>query len=155
MGYCDEVSDLQASIVRCSSCAAPLGRVAHAEIVVCRYCKAENHVSITAEAAIARAHRFQVAADEARAMAQGVEARSVALMAEYQALSERVLRGEKALAPRALELLEGYTRLQYAPTLHMYAAWGSGDPRTQSALHEIDTVIAKVVAAGAKSLGVD
>lgn len=149
------MSDLQASIVRCSSCAAPLGQVAHADIVVCRYCTAENHVSITAEAATARAQRFQVAAGEAKTMAQDLEARGVALMAEYQQLFERVLLGETALAPRALELLEGYTRLQYAPTLHMYAAWGPGDPRIESALEEIDAVIANVVSAGAKSLGVD
>lgn len=155
MGYAGQVSDLQASIVRCSSCAAPLGEVGHADIVECRYCQAENHVSMTAEAATARAKRFQVAADEANAMAQDVKRRSVALMAEYERLTERVVLGETTLAPRALEVLEGYTRLQYVPTLHMYEAWGSDDPRTQNALKEIDATIAAVVSAAAESLGVD
>ncbi len=143
---------LESSVVRCASCAAPLGKVSHADVVVCPYCRAENHVAQTAEAMTARVQRFQVAADEANAMITDVQARGEALMAEYEALLVRVHAGERELAPRALELFEGYIRLQYVPTLHMYGAWGTDDPRIAAALKEIDATVESAVAAMAESL---
>ena len=147
------MTDLQSTIVRCASCAAALGDVAHADVVVCRHCRAENHVSLSAEAATARAQRFQVAAAEAKSMAADIGARSDALMEEYQSLLQRVLMGERELAPRALEVFEGFMRLQYAPTLHFYGAWDSDDPVIVDALREVDATVAKAVAAAAESLG--
>ncbi|MEM6294684.1 MAG: hypothetical protein AAGA54_25640 [Myxococcota bacterium] len=143
---------LQASIVRCASCAAPLDNVGHADVVTCRYCKAQNHVAHTPEATTARLQRFQVAADEAQAMAADVETRGAALMQEFESLLARVHAGEPELAPRALELYEGFIRLQYLPTLHMYGAWGSDDPRVAKALHDIDAAVAASVASMAESL---
>lgn len=146
------MSELQSSVVRCASCAAPLRDVGHANVVICRYCRAENHVAHTAEAMTARAQRFQAAADEANAMVADVQARGEALMAEYEELATRVHAGERELAPRALEAFEGYIRLQYVPTLHMYGAWGTDDPRIAAALEEIDATVKSAVAAMAASL---
>ena len=146
------MGELEASVVRCASCAAPLGDVGHADVVVCRYCKAENHVAHTAEAMTTRVQRFQVATDEAKAMAADAERRGAALMTEYESLVSRVHAGDRSLIPRALEVFEGYIRLQYAPTLHMYGAWGTDDPRIAAALQEIDATVESAVSAMAESL---
>lgn len=145
----------RATIVRCVSCAAPLGDVGQLAVVVCRYCRAENHVAATPEAMAATARRVQVAADEAREMAAASEARGQALMAEYEALSTRVLQGERNLATAALQCLEGYLRLQYAPTLHLYAAMDPDDPAVIAALEQIDATVAEVVASMAESFDSD
>lgn len=142
----------RASVVRCASCAAPLDSVAELAVVVCRYCRAENHVAQTPEAAAAHCARVRLAAEEARDLAAAQQARSDALQAEYEALIMRVHAGEEALATQALERFEGFLRLQYAPTLHLYAAMDPDDPRVLAAMQQIDDAVRSAVQAMAEAL---
>ncbi len=100
-----DMAKLRACVVRCASCAAPLGDVGHTEVVACRYCTAENHVAQTPEALGTQAKRFQVAADEAKAMAADVQARGEALLKEYELLCVRVFArraGPRAAGPQGV-----------------------------------------------------
>lgn len=142
---------------RCASCGAPLTRSNQAAVVDCIYCGSQNRlVTAEVEEAQAKHARFAQAADEARGMDADVSARSEALMAELTPLQEKALvEGDREAGQRATELFEGYMRLQYAPTLHMYKAMEPDDPTVVAALGQIDAAVDQSVAAFAQSVGAD
>jgi uncharacterized Zn finger protein (UPF0148 family) len=145
----------ETEIVRCATCGAPLGGVTEATMVVCPYCGCENHVTQTAAHMQARARRFEVAAKEADQMGRDNEARAQALMAEHQALLVRYMEGDKSVGQSVLRTLEGYLRLQYAPTLHIYGAYGMDDPKIADALAQIDATVKSAVEQTAQRLGIE
>lgn len=144
----------EAEVVRCATCGAPLAGVTQATAVVCPYCRAENHVAETAAHAQARVRRFEVAAHEADQIGRDTQAQAEALLAEHQALMKRFVNGDSSAGPDVLRTLEGYMRLQFAPTLHIYGAWGMDDPKIAEALAQIDTAVRTAVEDTAKRLGI-
>ena len=148
------VMQYEAEIVRCATCGAPLDGVTEATMVVCPYCGCENHVAETAAHVNAKVRRFEVARVEADQMGRDNEARGQVLMAEHQALVARYIEGDESVGPVVLRTLEGYLRLQYAPTLHMYGAFGMDDPRIADALAQIDATVKAAVEQTAQRLGI-
>jgi len=145
------------STFRCASCGAPLQRPGSQTVVVCIYCSSENRlVAAEVEAAQAKHARFAQAVKEADAMTTDTQARADALMAELTPLQERaVLESDRAAGARATQLFEGYMRLQYAPTIHMYRASDPDDPQIVAALKQIDDAVDQAVGAFASSVGVE
>jgi len=141
-------------VFRCATCGAPLEGTAGTFVIRCVYCDCENRL-VAAEAEHMQAHhaRFAQASEEAHEMARDLDARGAELMAAFQRESARALeQRDPDAAYAALRHFEGYLRLQYAPTLHLYKS--AGDPRSLGALTEIDQVIDRAVAEAAKGLGV-
>lgn len=142
---------------RCANCGAPLqsgdGDGVH---VRCRYCRAENVLSRSIGAGddpATKGRRLQLAAVEAQALAKRNEERSAALMAEFEALSLAAHQGDREAAEEAVVLMEGYLRLQYAPTVHMYTSYDPTDPAVVQAMQQIDTAVHQALAAVRESFG--
>lgn len=143
-------------VERCAVCAGPLEGTAGAVVVRCAYCRAENRlVAVEQEQAQARVDRLTAAADEARRLATEVAARAEELRASFDRAMERAMLGDDAEAgAAALRHLEGWMRLEYAPTLHMYRAMPPDDPAVVAALAQIDDAIDRALATTAQQLGV-
>lgn len=123
--------------------------------VTCRYCGAENILSqvVSGDDVAAKVRRMQLAASEATALAKQNEARGEALMAEFQELSTAAYQGDRAAAERAVVAMEGYLRLQYAPTVHIYNSYDPNDPTVIAAMKQIDDAVAQALQATRESLG--
>jgi LSD1 subclass zinc finger protein len=143
------------SVHRCGTCGAPLSGIAGAVHVRCEYCESENRlVSVEAENATMRVARIQAAADGAQVLATELAARGERLFADFERASEQAAHGDRAAAAAALRHFEGYLRLQYAPTLHIYQSMEPDDPIVVKALAEIDRAIDAGVGAAATALEV-
>lgn len=101
---------------------------------ICRYCGCTN--TLSAQSAV-----VSVAAEEARALAEGLEARLAPLQAELAGLVERAARGDRSAHPEILDLQERILRLTYAPTLHLARHTGAW----AHTLSEIEPIIADVL----------
>lgn len=151
------MGDIEAGrVARCGTCGAPLVGTAGQVHVRCEYCQSENRlVSVEIENARSRAARVSVAAEAAQASIEELSARGERLLAEFERASERAhLHGDRRAAEAALRYFEGYVRLQYAPTLQVYAAMEPDDPVVVSAHAQIDRTIDDAVRATAEGLGV-
>lgn len=142
---------------RCANCGAPLRSADGDGVkVACRYCHAENVLSRSigsgADAAT-KVKRMQLAASEAQMLAKQNEARSEELMAEFERLSGLAHQGDRAAAEQAVVAMEGYLRLQYAPTVHMYQSYDPSDPAVIEAMGQIDAAVAQALTAIRESLG--
>lgn len=148
-------------IHRCANCGAPLEGAADVRMAACLYCRVENHIgtvpssrSVPAArssdgpgAPTGNVERFQLAAREAEDIAKSNEARGEALMADFKALSTQAhMEGDRAAAEQAVIAMEGYMRLQYAPTVHLYNSWDPNDPQVVAAMEQIDAAIESAIA---------
>jgi hypothetical protein len=121
------------------------------------YCEAENRL-VSEEVANAQQEqvRFAQVVEEAEQMQSDVEPRAARLMAEFEAAQQSALvGGDTDAAQQAVRHFEGYMRLQYAPTIHMYKTWDPTDPQVEQALRQIDETIDQAVGSVAESLGVE
>lgn len=136
-------------------CAGPLEGTAGQVIVACAYCGSENRlVAREHEQALAASARLTAAAREARQLAGDLEARAEEQRAAYVHASERAMQGhDPQAAAAALRHLEGWLRLQYAPTLHLYEAMPPDDLTVVAALAQIDAVIDQALTTAAQQLG--
>lgn len=142
---------------RCANCGAPLRSDGGDGVRVdCRYCHAENVLSRSigsgADPAI-KSRRLQLAASEAQTIAKQNEARAAALMAEFEQLSVAAHGGDRQAAEKAVVAMEGFLRLQYAPTVHMYTSYDPNDPTVVQAMAQIDDAVAQALKAIRESLG--
>jgi len=142
---------------RCANCGAPLqsedGDGVH---VHCRYCRAENVLSRSigsGDDLATKSQRLQLAATEAQTIAQQNEARAAELMADFEALALAAHQGDREAAEKAALAMEGYLRLQYAPTVHMYQSYDPNDPAVVQAMQQIDHAVSQALAATRESLG--
>ena len=122
----------------------------------CVYCQCENRLVEVAHAqAMARSARLVAAAASAHLLADELAARGEELLAAFHRERERAhVHGDREAAHAALRHLEGFLRLQLAPTLHVYRSMEPDDPAVVAALTQIDHKIDEAVAAAAASLGV-
>ncbi|ACY18702.1 hypothetical protein Hoch_6228 [Haliangium ochraceum DSM 14365] len=147
---------MTSDICRCANCGAPLESDAGDGVrVSCRYCGAENVLSraLFGDDAAVKAKRMQLAAGEASVIAKQNEARAQALMEEFQQLSIAAYQGDRDAAERAVVAMEGYLRLQYAPTIHVYNSYDPSDPTVVAAMKQIDEAVAEALRATRESLG--
>lgn len=142
--------------IRCATCGAPLRDTEERTAVSCGYCGFENRlISVEAERLQQKHERFAEAAREAQEMGEEVERRANELMKRFEKAQERALMsGDGQAAHEAIQCFEGYMRLQYAPTIHMYRSYDPDDPQVAAALKEIDDAVAQAVRGIAESLGV-
>ncbi|HJL39833.1 MAG TPA: hypothetical protein RMG48_00890 [Myxococcales bacterium LLY-WYZ-16_1] len=130
------------SAVRCANCGAPLKGVARSSVVICPYCETENHVAETPEGIRGLVARMKQASHEADAIAAANEEKAEELMQRFLAELGNFEQGDSRAADRALCAYEGYLRLQFAPTLHMYAAMGHDHPAAAEGMRSIDEAVA-------------
>jgi hypothetical protein len=144
-----------ARVFRCGTCGAPLEGIADARVVRCTYCHGENRID-PAPAAPPPAAGGYAPFGRAPAPVDDHEARSEALLAEFEREQERALmEGDAEAARRAVEHFEGYLRLQYAPTIQLYTQMAPNDPQVLAALQQIDATVDQSVRSIAESLGVE
>lgn len=86
-------------------------------------------------------------------MARTLRERTDALEQEWRGLLTDITAGDRAQLPRFFELQEGWLRLTYAPTLHFLRGLPPDDPNALRMQHEIDEVVAKVLAKWRETLG--
>ncbi len=143
-------------VCRCATCGGPLEGTTGQVIVRCAYCQCENRlIEVEHERAMARSARLVTAAAHATLLATELEVRGAELLAAFERESARAhAHGDPQAAHAALRHLEGWMRLQYAPTLHVFHSMEPGDPMVAIALAQIDQAIDNGVAAAAASLGV-
>lgn len=143
-------------VYRCATCGAPIPREGTATRVKCPYCDAENRlVAAEVEEAQAKHARFAQAVKEANDMTAANEKRGETLMRKFEEAQERaMIHGDRVAAEAAVRHMEGYMRLQYAPTIHVYSSMPD-DPKVQEALEQIDEVIDQSVSSIAQTLGVE
>ncbi len=143
-------------VYRCATCGGPLEGTDGQVVVRCAYCQCENRlIEVEQARMLARSARLVTAAAHATLLATELEARGAELLAAFERESVRArAHGDQQAAQAALRHLEGWLRLQYAPTLHVYRSMEPDDPVVASALAQIDQAIDKAVAAAATSLGV-
>lgn len=103
--------------------------------------------------AMARSTRMVRAAAAGQRLASELEARGEQLLAAFQRESERV-HDDPDAAHAALRHLEGFLRLQYAPTLLVYQSLELDDPMVTSSIAQIDEAIDSAMMAGAAGLGI-
>jgi hypothetical protein len=134
---------------RCARCAGPLEGTRGQVVVTCAYCGTENRL-------VSLAHeRLTTAATESRRLAADLDARAEELRVAYERDYERaVLNGDRTTGASALRHLEGWLRLQYEPTLHLYRSMPPDDPTVSEALAQIDEVIDRALTAAAEPLGI-
>jgi hypothetical protein len=82
------------------------------------------------------------ASHEADAIAAANEEKAEELMQRFLAELGNFEQGDSRAADRALCAYEGYLRLQFAPTLHMYAAMGHDHPAAAEGMRSIDEAVA-------------
>ena len=141
---------------RCATCGGPLEGTEGRVLVRCMYCQCENRLVEVAHArALATSARLVAAAASADLLADELAARGEELRAAFVRESERAhVHGDREAAHAALRHLEGFLRLQLAPTIHVYRSMEPDDPAVGAALSQIDHKIDEAVAAAAASLGV-
>jgi predicted nucleic acid-binding Zn-ribbon protein len=143
-------------VYRCATCGGPLEETDQKVLVRCLYCQCENRlIEVEHERALARSSRLLAAAAQAQLMGAELEARGAELLAAFERESAQArINGDPRAAHAALQHLEGFLRLQYAPTLHMYRSMDPDDPVVVAALAQIDRVIDEAMGTAAASLGI-
>jgi predicted nucleic acid-binding Zn-ribbon protein len=143
-------------VYRCATCGGPLEDTDQKVLVRCLYCQCENRlIEVEHERALARSTRVLTAAAQAQLMGDELEARGAELLAAFKRESEQAhLNGDPRAAHTAVQHLEGFLRLQYAPTLHIYRSMDPDDPVVVAALAQIDRLIDEATGKAAAGLGI-
>lgn len=144
---------MSGQVFRCSNCAAPLAG-AQGGVAVCEYCDAENHLGMSGAAS--GATLFAEATRDADKMAKENEAKLEELQERFETLYQQAIEnGSADTAQRAINAFEGYLRLTYAPTIHMYRSMSPADPSVQEGLQQIDDALDQALASFAEALPCD